>query len=259
MNITQAKALAGIQANLSGKAAYQGAMQATVKQIALARKAGDDTRAAELSQAKQVFKKRALRNTCEICGQVISNKATLCMICARKSSKALPGPLASVQAAIKAPRPNNNARVAVAPEGGPLARLGYYCKPVQAVLSKWRSSIKPEALDKYFFSVAMPVIFRETKSRLPGFIPPQHWPVVFELGNAICAVFNDTSKPEAWLLRQNDVATNGQFDSWQQIADDITRLGGPRFQPGNLRQAARRIKLITPPALAKDWKDSRPS
>lgn len=259
MNITKAKALAGIQENLSGKAAYQGAMQATVKQIALARKAGNDGRAAELSQAKQFFKKRALRNTCEICGQVISSKATHCPICARKSAKALSGPLATVQAAVKAPRANNNARVAVAPEGGPLARLGYYCKPVQAVLSKWSSNLKPETLDQYFFSVAMPVVFRETKSRLPDFIPPQHWPVVFELGIAICAVFNDTSKPEAWLLRQNDVATNGQFESWQQIAEDITRQGGPRFTPANLKQSARRIRLTTPPALAKDWKDSRPS
>ena len=81
MKINQAKAVAGIKYRVANRDEHAQAERDCVKLITAARRAGDDTRAAELSEAKALFQKRArTRNNCAVCGVTIARGATHCGI-----------------------------------------------------------------------------------------------------------------------------------------------------------------------------------
>lgn len=252
MNLNQAKKAAGIAPHetIAGREALEAAMCRCVAGIVEARRKGNDTRAAELSEAKEVFRRRIRRNTCPVCGVVIGNGSTHCQVHQRAAAKALPptGPETKPE-----PKGNSNARTPVAPVGGALAHLGFYTAPVKAVVAKWQPTLGAAMVKRYFTPLAMAVVFRNNHVELP-FVGHQHWQAVFELGAAIASVMNDTSKPQAWLLSLADCATNGRYKSWQEIRDDIAKQGGPTFTTEQLAQADKRMGLATPREMAKAFR-----
>jgi hypothetical protein len=62
-----------------------------------------------------------------------------------------------------------NRRIDIAPEGGDLAKLGFYTSPVQKIIRKWHGKIDAETLENYFRRVAMPVIHDQTSLEI-GFV-----------------------------------------------------------------------------------------
>lgn len=113
-------------------------------------------------------------------------------------------------------------------------------------------------LERYFLKIGMTVVGRETKLDL-DFVPTQHWPAVFELGAALCGVYGDTKRPDAGVLRfPSTVFVNGVAPSLPEIRRQIINAGGPDFKPNSLNAAFRRLKMNTPPAMARDYKQSRP-
>jgi hypothetical protein len=148
-----------------------------------------------------------------------------------------------------------NRRIDVAPEGGVLAKLGFYTSPVQKVVRKWRGKIDAETLENYFRRVAMSVIHDKTSLEI-GFVWPHHWPVIWELGTAVTKVMQDDKSLDKWLLKLPlSVATNGKWDSWNEIAVQIGRLTNRKEASlsATLKTRAKRLKLLTPAALASEF------
>ena len=157
MNINQAKAVARIKDSTSGRAGMEAASERCKALIIQARKAGDDKRASELTEAWQVFKKR-LRNAayCDECGRVIDRDATRCTLHRVKTTKELPfGPVPEPIKRESSRRQNSNARVSGITFDSALAHCGFYTAPVQKVVRKWSRSLPAHALESYFRSLAM--------------------------------------------------------------------------------------------------------
>lgn len=250
MKTNQAKAIAGIKYNLTTRKDYIRAERDCVKLIIAARKAGKDIRAAELSEAKAFFQKRArARSTCAVCGATISRGATHCRIHSRPQSKLIGAP-AELSPTEKC-KGNGNARVA--PIIDPLAPIGYYSAPVQKIVAKWRDTIGDEMLQRYFSAVAIAVVFKNCKLELPPLVPWQHWQAVFEIGATIAKVCADKSKADAWILG-GEVATNGRYESLQEIRAKIIKQGGKPFSVGALAAAFHRLKLATSKETAKSYR-----
>lgn len=261
MNINQAKAAAGIDRRTLATRANLGSMMAQVKAgIVAARRAGDDSRAARLSEAKQVFKERMGRNQnrCENCGNPIAPGATHCRLHARP--RALPGAeppngqwVNSHGNLVTDPKNQTSVgrskRVSDAPAGGALAYLGLFTAPIQKVMAKWRERISEGLAEQYFFAVAMAVVSRQTALKLPPCVPVEHWRAVWELGMAISEVCEDASKPTSWLLRLSSflhARVNGSVPSWEQVRKEIKRQGGPVFSIASIKNAAKRMRILTP-------------
>ena len=157
-----------------------------------------------------------------------------------------------------------NRRIDVAPEGGTLAKLGFYTRQVQTVVRKWDGKVPRELLEDYFRVVAMPVVtFGTCDATLKfRFVIREHWPLVFELGTAISKVVNDDGNIDKWLLTQPiSVATNGKWDSWDSLAEFIgKRVGQSRSQgfTNTVKARAKRLRLLTPPDEAADFLESWP-
>src|SRR6186713_3258130 len=94
-------------------------------------------------------------------------------------------------------------RIDVAPEGGVLAMLGFYTRQVQSVVRRWEGKVRRDMLEDYFCVVAMPV--RDgTNFDITlhfRFVICEHWPLVFQLGNAIADVMQDDKSIDKWLLK----------------------------------------------------------
>jgi len=154
-----------------------------------------------------------------------------------------------------------NRRIDVAPEGGDLATLGFYTGKVQTVVRRWKGEVEPKLLEDYFRAVARPVI-SGTKNIHFSFVIPQHWPLVFQLGEAIAKVVNDDGSIDKWLLTtSHSVAVNGQWDSWDAIAEFIgKRVGQSRSKgfAGTVKARAKRLRLLTPGDLSADFFASWP-
>lgn len=157
-----------------------------------------------------------------------------------------------------------NRRIDVAPEGGSLARYGFYTKQVQTIVRKWKGKVEPAMLEEYFIVVAKAVKFNQVLNVNLHFrvISPEHWPLVFELGKAISEVLCDDTKIDKWLLTLPiSVATNGQWDSWDSIAEFIGKRVGQSRSVGfanTVKQHAKRLRLLTPPDIANDFLKSWP-
>ena len=148
-----------------------------------------------------------------------------------------------------------NRRIDVAPEGGVLARLGFYTSPVQKVVRKWQGKVDAETLENYFKRVAMPVVLNNTSLKIE-FVRPHHWQLIWELGAAITKVMGDDMNLDKWLLRLPiSVARDHEWESWDEIAVKIGGLA-KRKEPslsGTLKTRAKRLKLLTPAELASDY------
>jgi len=264
MNISSAKALLGIRGRVADRAALEAAVQLCKARIVAARRASDDSLAATLSEAREVFRQRLIgRGRCEVCSATISSSARRCRLHQRSRRAALPGPpkakplpreYRAIEKALR--QRNSNARVDVAPTGGPLARLGFHTPPVQKVLSRWAGQVRMDMLERYFDAVATAVVHRETSLSMER-VAPQLWPLVFELGLAVAQVFNDTRSPRAWLMRETGTMTNGSHSSWLEIVNRIKKEGGPRFTAGHLAKIAGGMKLTTPAPLGKEFRRLR--
>ena len=153
-------------------------------------------------------------------------------------------------------------RVDVAPEGGHLAKLGFYTKQVQFVVRRWDGKVRQDLLEDYFRGVAMPLVSGGSMFDVTlhfRVVIREHWPLVFELGHAISQVVTDSKNIDKWLLTEPwSVATNGEWDSWDSIAEFIgKRIGhsgsdATRFS-NKVKQRAKRLKLLTPPGLAAEF------
>lgn len=83
MTVQQAKAIAGIpfSTRIRGRKGREWAMRHCVKLIIEARRAGADTRAADLSAAKEVFKKLFQSfSHCRVCGVAVSRGCKQCQM-----------------------------------------------------------------------------------------------------------------------------------------------------------------------------------
>jgi hypothetical protein len=249
VNINQAKALAGLPsiARVTGRDGAERALKALKPLIVQARRLGDDSRAAKLSEAKEIFRKRLVgSNRCEVCGNPISASATRCRLCLRP--KALP-----LTAAYRAIAPDNtnqdwptanpNARLSVATN--PLALSGYYTPPVQKVVSKWRGTIPEETLKGYFVAVWPVARHKGTFLNIKG-VEPKDWPAVFELGLAVCAVYGNKTKLPFWLLTLPiHTGPNYRFPDYADISVMIRKRGGKDFTPGAIQKSLKSMKLVT--------------
>jgi hypothetical protein len=156
MNINQAKAVAGIpkEQSVAGRNNLLAAIEHCKRGIIAARRGGNDGQAAELSGAQQLFKRclRA-RNTCEVCGDPITRAATRCRL--HRGKRALAGPEGQQAAWQKPAR-----RIDVSPEGGWLARYGFWAGPVQKVVKRWSGKVSQSRIREYFTTIAEAMIFR---------------------------------------------------------------------------------------------------
>jgi len=153
-------------------------------------------------------------------------------------------------------------RVAVAPEGGTLAELGFYTRQVQTVVRKWDDKVRGDMLEDYFRVVAMPIVFSGSTFDITlhfRFVIREHWPLVFELGHAISKVVLDDKSIDKWLLTQPwSVATNGEWPSWDSIAEFIgKRIGhsgsiAVKFS-NQVKQRAKRLRIITPAHMSAEF------
>ena len=246
MNLNQAKSVVGIPASesIAGRASIEMAIKQCVKAIIIARKAGDDQRAAHLSEAKEVFRKRLSRNCCAVCGVTIGGMATHCQTHQRR--KALPPPVTAL-GPIEKPKGNGNARLDVSPAGGLIARFGFYARPVQDVFAKWEKILGAEIVTDCLCSVAIDLHDRKVSLNL---VPRPRWQCKLELAAALTSVLHDRKSPQGWLLNNIHVlqvadAENG-FASWKEIS---ARTGG-RFSASRLSKAAERLQLLTSPSVA---------
>lgn len=262
MNISQAKAVAGISKKRSvfGRKNLLAAIEQCKRGIIAAhpdRTGGNTSRAAELSEAQQVFKERLRGNRCQVsgCGQPISASATHCRMHSRAKASPLPKDFKPALRTKPGPRANSNQRVDVAPVGGPEAKLGYYTDAVQKVVKRWQKTIPDNYLRSYFLAVGNAVVFRETSLNLP-FVPVSYWPAIWELGAAVSKVIGDQTKPASWILRHPGGMINGKQDSWGSVRDQIIKQGGPQFSCARLAQAWKRMKLTTPNDLAREHREA---
>jgi len=161
------------------------------------------------------------------------------------------------------PQKSINRRVDVAPEGGTLAKLGFYTRQVQSVVIKWDGKVPREMLEDYFRVVAMPVMFGSCNATLHfRFVIREHWQLVFQLGEAISKVVTDDRNIDKWLLTLPiSVATNGKWDSWDSLAEFIGNRVGQGRSTGftnTVKQRYKRLRLATPPDIAADFLSSWP-
>jgi hypothetical protein len=247
VNINQAKALARIRASVLGRKSLEAAAAHCKAGIVAARKAGDDGRAAELSEARQVFKKRLQGNNCQQCGKPIADGASNCRF--HQRVKALPGPC---QTPAKGQR--GKWRVDASPDGGAIARWGYYSPSVRKVIQRWQR-LGDGLPERYFVAAWKMVTWNEWPVL---FIPEAHWPAVLEIGLAICKMRSDHKRPACWLLRLcNGVMVNGEWPSWPDVQAEIIRKGGPDFAISQLKQASRELRLTTPKEEQDRWHEAR--
>lgn len=163
------------------------------------------------------------------------------------------------------PRPAKsvNRRVDVAPEGGLLAMYGFYTRQVQAVVRKWEGKITPGILEDNFPVIARAVMDGHRVNpviELRGIICRRDWIPIFELGIAISKVVADERNIDKWLLvmSSRSVATNGQWDSWDSIAEFIGKRVGHdgteavKFS-NKVKQRMKRLRLLTPPEKAAEF------
>jgi hypothetical protein len=244
MKINQAKAIAGIKAKLTGHEDYARAERDCVQQIIAARRAKNDNLAARLSEAKEVFKKRARRlNTCAVCSVTISRGATHCGIHSRPQNKMIAGD-AGRQPAQKIKRAGNiNSRVSVVSD--PFAWEGYYTSEVQKVVKKWRGKISEQKIKSYFVPVARTIKKGQTSLNLTQ-IHPGDWPAIFELGLAANAIYANKEKLAYWLLTLPiHIAVNGHFPSYAEISTMIFKQGKKHFNPRTIQKQLERMRLVT--------------
>jgi hypothetical protein len=254
MKTNQAKAIAGIKYNLTTRKDYIRAERDCVKLIIAARKAREDIRAAELSEAKEVFKKRTrARSNCAICGTTIARGATHCRIHSRPQNKVIAAPAGMNPQPLQTERRKGNGNARVAPIIDPFAPLGYYSAPVQKIVAKWRDTIGDEMLQRYFSAVAMAVVLKNCKLELPPIVPVDHWQAVFEIGAAIAKVCADKRKAEAWILG-GECAVNHRYESLSEIRAKIIKQGGKPFSVGALAAAFHRLKLSASKETAQDFR-----
>jgi hypothetical protein len=255
VKLSQAKAIAGITASISGRAGLEAAMKRIKSLIVEARKAGDDARAAKLSEAKEYFRRRLTgHNSCQTCGKPIGASATYCQLHSRPAvlpaHEAVAGRtwINSHGNLITDPpnSPKSPMSKPASPKGGSLARLGYYTPAVQKAVAKWAPIVGGELLDGYFRATAKSVVLGEQLA-LP-FVPQSHWPAIWALGKALSAVYDRTSKAPAWLLRLPlGALKNGEAHSWNDLRGEIKRRGGRRFSRAEIVGAATRMRLLNKP------------
>lgn len=254
MNINQAKAIAGIpkSQSVSGRQRLLAAIEHCKRGIIAAhpdRTGGNTSRAAELSEAQQFFKDRLRGNRCEVCGERITATAKRCRLHIKR--RALPGPEGQQPARQKPSR-----RIDVSPEGGWIARYGFYSRPVQAVVRKWSSNVSRGRIEHYFATIAETMLHRHKPMALAfGYVGPNDWGCVFELGQALDDVLQDKSKAESWLIRiPIQVATNGAQAEWHELAALIRGKGGPQFKANTITQTARRLRMLTPKSIQESYR-----
>ena len=244
MNINQAKKVAGILFNIAGRADLERAALHCKNEIITARRANDEARAAELSEAKSFFQKRSkAKSTCAVCGVTISRGATNCRIHSRPQNKMIAAPAAFEPTEKRKGNDNaignkGNARVAIISD----ASLGYYAAPIQKIIAKWRGIIGEDELKQYFSNVAFTVIHRRWVLKCQLGIAPDHWQAFFELGTAIAKFYANKQRPHAWLLG-SEAAMNDRYDSWKEVRARIIKQGGPDFTKSALTKASHDLKL----------------
>jgi len=247
VNIQKAKSIARIPAHVSvcGKAGAERALAYCKSEIISARKADNDARAAELSEAKEFFKRRqGSRSFCAGCGVVINRGAERCTICANDRGRKILPPLDGTPAR----RKKASRRIDVSPEGGWLARYGFYAGPVQKVVKKWSGKVTAGRIQHYFAKLAEGMIARR-KPWAFDYVGPNDWQCLFELGLALDSVLRDHTKPESWLIRNPIwVATDGAQDDWAELSRRSA------FKPNTLNQAARRLRMITPKRVQESYR-----
>jgi len=136
---------------------------------------------------------------------------------------------------------------------GALAAYGYFTPQVQRVIKRWRGRIPQWLIDHYFSRVSAAALWRERKLDLQVDPGGTHWPFIWELAAAVEMVRSiPNTHPTHWLLRLSSVhrLKNGAPDLWKEIGWEIKQKGGPGFSAFTLRQAAKRLHLVSPPGAA---------
>lgn len=205
--------------------------------------------ARRIIQAMELFQNTIIP-TCPECGARLARGAKYCRLHQRK--KALP-PVNCVNHTVEpAPKGNGNARIYFGAAGGPYAEQGFYLVPVQRVFKKWERTLGNDAAMKCFRTAAAGVL---TMARNVGLahLPRPQWQCAFELAAALASVVCDHSKAESWLLRKIHVlavADQNGFCSWDEIAANF----GNKFTPAQLRQSAKRLRLLTSKEMAAEFR-----
>lgn len=253
MKTNQAKAVAGIKFKLTTREDYARAERDCLKLIISARKAGDDNRAAELSEAKSFFQKRTrTRNRCAVCGDTIARGATHCRIHSRQQNKLIAAP-AGIKPTERR-KDNGNARLAIPRDN--LAPLGFYAAPVQKVVSKWRDEIGEQWIEHYFMKAAHAAIYRTPDFGSLAILTRRQLAAFYAIGTAILEVCEDKSKPAAWILG-GECEINGRAASLSEIRAKIIRQGGKAFSEKSLATAFHRLKLTPTKEQAEDYRRFR--
>jgi hypothetical protein len=246
VNINQAKSITGFTGSIAGRAGIKALDRHCKSALVDARKAGDDIRERQITEAWQVVKKRSRGNFCDECGARINRNATHCQLHSSRRQKALPLGnrtwFNSAESLITDPKPAKQPPLDISwPQGGVLAHLGYFTPQVQKIVARWIPEIGHEQTENYFHVLARAVIYGAALN-LPE---KSRWEAIWELGQAISSVYNNTTEPPAWLMRlRRGTLKNGKAaQSWADIAKEIKSRGGPSFTPNSIKGHATRMRL----------------
>ncbi len=158
---------------------------------------------------------------------------------------------------------------------GLLAKYGYFTPQVQKVVRRWQKGksprIAPECdIQEYFLQIA-PAALWMTRARQIMVHCYAHWLLVWELGCACDKLLRIPKEhPHYWLLFGIEINLSGgkpqgtgkfqpaRYLSWNEIAAEIVRRGGPDFdQDGKatvLRQSAKRLKMTVPAEVSNSMR-----
>ena len=247
MNITQAKAVAGIAPHikLPGiKGAEYGLAQVKQRMVEARRSPlGEGHPELPALSAAKVFFRQMTNRFCPVCDAPIARGAKACRIHSRPQSKMLAAPAGSKPIEQDWHKGKANARISVVTN--PLALAGYYTPPIQKVVAKWGGTIQEETLKGYFVAVWPVARHKGTFLNIKG-VEPRDWPAVFELGLAACAVYGNKNKLPFWLLTLPiHTGPNYRFPSHADIAATIRKHGGKDFTAGAIQKALTSMKLGT--------------
>jgi hypothetical protein len=131
-----------------------------------------------------------------------------------------------------------------------VAGLGFYTAPVQKAVSRWRGCLWDDEIEHLFFTAAM--LYSHDGFWPDSGIPcDARWPLFWDLLQAAKEIYTDKTSPVYWLLKSGfSVAVNCRFDDWGTLALQIEKKWhGPAFQADALKQAAKRMKILTPPEI----------
>ena len=124
-----------------------------------------------------------------------------------------------------------------------LAQWGYWAKPIQKTVRKWRDKIGEQWCEHYIGQCVISVTGKQIKVELASF---GHKGYVLDLLKAADQVWNDESKPSKWILEITPVGestTNYRGRSSLRIQELIRQRSGKYFSVDAINQTCTRLRL----------------